>query len=70
MQPAGEQHHLLTGGCKVDGDVLGGSKEQGALPPAHYTEGEVAELLACAADNGLAVVPLLQTFGHLEVGIV
>ncbi len=32
----------------------------------HYTEEEVGELLDAAAEAGLEVIPLVQTFGHLE----
>lgn len=32
----------------------------------HYTREEVSEILAAAASCGLEVIPLVQTFGHLE----
>ena len=31
-----------------------------------YTAGEVAELVEVARQNNLAIIPLVQTFGHLE----
>ena len=34
-----------------------------------YTVEEARELLKLAGDSGLAVVPLVQTIGHLEVNI-
>ena len=34
--------------------------------PGHYTREDLATLLAHAAKLGLQVVPLIQTFGHME----
>ena len=32
-----------------------------------YTTHEAQQILQMAGDSGLAVVPLVQTFGHMEV---
>ena len=34
--------------------------------PEAYSEEEVGKVLAAARANGLDVIPLVQTFGHLE----
>jgi hypothetical protein len=39
----------------------------GPCPAGAYTAEEARELLKLAGDAGLAVVPLVQTIGHLEV---
>lgn len=39
----------------------------GPCPAGAYTAEEARELLKLAGDSGLAVVPLVQTIGHLEV---
>jgi hypothetical protein len=38
-----------------------------SCPAGAYTADEARELLKLAGDAGLAVVPLVQTIGHLEV---
>jgi hexosaminidase len=41
-----------------------------SCPAGAYTAEEARELLKLAGDAGLAVVPLVQTIGHLEVILV
>ena len=38
----------------------------GAAAPDAFTHDEVKAIVRCAAENGMTVIPLLQSFGHLE----
>ena len=34
--------------------------------PGHYTSADLQHLVTCAVELGLELVPLVQTFGHME----
>lgn len=53
-----------------DGEHLDAIGSFGTDSPGLYSKEQVTEILGLAEEHRLDVIPLVQTFGHLEVGII
>jgi hexosaminidase len=50
-----------------DGEHLEAVGSYGSDSPGLYSKEQVTEIIGLAEENRLVVIPLVQTFGHLEV---